>query len=231
MPFLLPFLAFSPGGKSQFSPLTHSSSWPPPSPPPPHPWILGDFSFWSSYWHHRIPGPGPTESLLTYHLVNWTRGRGLSGEAGPICFSLKLLRGKHMLCSVLCRDGRWCLLGTGCSFGKVQWRAALRWPVWLDCVMASSPCCQTGSLTREEARSKCRTGYIFINFFLTYIHSEFCTSGIWLVPRIQRIAWYPLCHASRAFSSREFVPDNLVLQRGLKKNKTKQWNPFDNGSN
>lgn len=25
-----------------------------------------------------------------------------------------------MLCSVLCKDRRWCLLGTGCRFGTVQ---------------------------------------------------------------------------------------------------------------
>lgn len=64
--------------------------------------------------------------------------RGLWGS-GPICFSLKLLRGKHMLCAVPCRDGRWCLLGTGCSFGKVRVAGCSALPVGLTVSAPAAP--------------------------------------------------------------------------------------------
>ena len=114
-PFLLPFLAFSPGAKSTFSPLTHSPSWPPPSPPPPL--DSGGLLILELLLTSLIPCSGWQSPYMPSCKLK--PGERLRGEAGPMCFSPKLVRGKHMLCSVLCKDGRWCLLGTGCRSSRL----------------------------------------------------------------------------------------------------------------
>ena len=173
----------SPGCKSQFSPLMHSSSWLPPSPPPPPDsggllileLLLTSPS--SSPWTNRlvinIPSckPKPGERAQWGSWPNMLQPEARKRKAYAVFRSLQ----RQALVSVRDRMQIWHGSGGG----------LLRVCIWLNCVMASSHCCQTGSLPWEETQSKCMNR---IHFFSNVYILEVCTSGIWLVPRIQRIA-------------------------------------------